>query len=548
MPLSTITPKCAAICSHSSSVSSSDNNASSKILSLVFITILTNASYATIAPILPLELGRYYYNNNRDEPHQSHEDNNKNDGNNEVYMSLIFLCFSFGSIVTPPLVSRHFGTSCGGTLRIMSIAMMGMAVLFYCLGSVFRIYTLWMIDDNDDTNEEEVNSSSVVGNSLLISLICTTQFCIGGFLSIVTTGYYSTATLIRTNNSDRIISYIESAVGTGYILGPVIGSYLYDELGYEYVYRLVSMVMIALGLVTMKFISPLFTEARKMNDDDCDFHSEEGTAGDVVDNEEYDYDSSTLLTGGDLESRLENGRQFKENNNERQPLLTMSMNVASTVTADAKPTIIHLLKHPRILFSALCITWSNVSWTFVEPILATRLDTYFHLGKKEIGVLFSLSNFVYIPSAFLLQFALVGSRKRRMMIFLSTAVTPLAVLLVGSTSIHWLITGILLLGLLPTPVFVMLLPSMQEDALAVYQDNVRYRRMANDLTAGMFNSFLSLGQVLGYCLGPTLNAMVGFSTTTWAVAGLIMIQAILYYYFVLISNDNNVMKTVRGKH
>jgi predicted MFS family arabinose efflux permease len=222
------------------------------------------------------------------------------------------------------------------------------------------------------------------------------------------------------------------------------------------------------------------------------------------------------------------------------------MDVESKVITDAKPTIIHLLKHPRILFSVLCITWSNVSWTFVEPILATRLDTYFHLGKKEIGFIFSLSNFVYIPSALLLQFALVGSRKRRLVIFLSTAITPLAVMLVGSTSIHWLIIGILLLGLLPTPVFVMLLPSMQEDALAVYQDNVRYRRMANDLTAGMFNSFLSLGQVLGYCLGPTLNAMVGFSTTTWAVASLIMMQAISYYYFVLISNDNNVMKSVRG--
>ena len=376
-----------------------------------------------------------------------HQDNNDNDDdiNNDVYMSRIFLCFSLGSIVTPPLISRHFETSCGGTLKIMSIAMMGMAVLFYCLGSVFRIYTSWTMDNDAD------NSISVAGNNLLlISLICTTQFCIGGFLSIVTTGYYSTATLIRTSNPDQIISYIESAVGTGYILGPVIGSYLYDELGYEYVYRLVSMVMIVLGMVTMKFISPLFTQARKVNVDDiCDFDSEDGT--NIVE-EEYEA-SSTLLAGGDLESHLEKGRQSKENNkhnNERHPLLTMSMDVESKVTTDAKPTIIHLLKHPRILFSALCITWSNVSWTFVEPILATRLDTYFHLGKKEIGIIFSLSNFVYIPSAFLLQFSLVASRKRRILLFLSTAITPLAVLLVGSTSIHWLIIGVLLLGLLPT--------------------------------------------------------------------------------------------------
>ena len=180
----------------------------------------------------------------------------------------------------------------------------------------------------------------------------------------------------------------------------------------------------------------------------------------------------------------------------------------------------------------------------MEPILASRLDVFFHLGKKEIGVIFSLSNVVYIPTAFLLQFAFFGSnmRRRRFIILFSIAFTPLAVLLIGSNSIQCLITGMLLLGLLPTPVWIMLLPSMQEDSLDIYP---HHRRVVNDLTAGIYNSFMIFGQVIGYVIGPALNASVGFGNTAWIVGGLILIQAISYYSFVLSNASDGRLKSVR---
>ncbi|KAL7437930.1 hypothetical protein ACHAXM_005897 [Skeletonema potamos] len=516
------------------------NNSCQKILSLSLIAILTNACYTTIAPIFPLELTLHY-----NQQQQGDNTTNTSSSLEEYYISLIFIFFSLGCILTPPLVSRHFETSCGGTTKIMSIAMFGMSLLFYCLGSVFRLHNSWVLLEAGGGGEDDVTQDKTYNNNILIMLICTTQFCNGGLFSIVTTGYYSTATLIRTSNPDRVISSLEAAVGTGYILGPLIGSWMYDELGYVHVYVTVAAVMMFLGMVTFKFISPLFATKKIDNDDECEDDDDTSSA-----DEEY----NSLFPVDDLESRLENkGRCSVDHCNDRQKLLPMETDViltttttsSSSITTTLRPTITRLLKHPRILVSALCITWINVSWTFLEPILAKRLETFFHLGRKEIGVVFSLSNFVYIPAAYLLQFAFVGSnmRKRRFIIFLSTAITPLAVLLIGSNSIYCLIFGMLVLGLFPTPVWVMLLPTMQDDALAV--SDTRHRRVVNDLVAGIYNSFMVLGQVVGYLLGPMLNATLGFGKTTWIVGGLIFMQAISYYYFVMSNISVMRLKSVR---
>ncbi len=497
-----------------------------KIVSLCIIAILTNACYTTIAPILPLELSHHY----KQHPAKDEED----------YISVIFLFFSLGSTITPPLVSRYFETSCGGTIKIMSIAMIGMALLFSCLGSVFRLHNFWMMQLLLQKTDEVDSGTFEKSNIELIILICTIQFCIGGLLSIVTTGYYSSATLIGTSHPDRVISFLETAIGAGYILGPVIGSWLYDELGYAYMYRVVSIVMALLGLVTFKIFSPLFATKKVDDGDEC----QEVNAMECATSTNDGGYNSTLPD--DLESRLHNKGRSVNHCNERQPLLPLATDVTLTSSTALRPTIAHLLNHPRILVSALCITWINFAWTFVEPILSLRMSSFFHLGKKEIGVIFSLSNVVYIPAVFLLQNAFVGlkMKRRRFIVLISITFTPLAVLLIGSNSVLFLVFGMLLLGLLPTPVWIILLPSMQEDALAIYPDT-RHCRMANDLTAGIYNSFMIFGQVVGYILGPALNVTVGFYYTTWIVSGLILAQAILYYYFVLRNDSDGRLKSAR---
>lgn len=69
------------------------------------------------------------------------------------------------------------------------------------------------------------------------------------------------------------------------------------------------------------------------------------------------------------------------------------------------PTTLSLLKFRTILIGASSILWINVSWTAIEPLLpAKRLDSLHGVGKKGIGVIFSLSSIIYVPSVFLVQY------------------------------------------------------------------------------------------------------------------------------------------------
>ena len=106
--------------------------------------------------------------------------------------------------------------------------------------------------------------------------------------------------------------------------------------------------------------------------------------------------------------------------------------------------------------------------------------------------------------------------------------TPVSVLLMGSNSFSVLIWGAVLIGILQAPVWVHLLPWMQEESLKLFPDPDHKQRV-NDLTASMYNSFMTLGQAVGYSIGP-LMASQGFSQTTRMVALLIFFQSALFYF------------------
>ena len=86
-------------------------------LALALIAIVTNSSYTSIPPILPLEIDRQHIP--------------------EGYISLIFLAFTAGSLIAPPLVSRHFESM--GTARVIAYSLGGMSLGFWCLGHVFQL-------------------------------------------------------------------------------------------------------------------------------------------------------------------------------------------------------------------------------------------------------------------------------------------------------------------------------------------------------------------------------------------------------------------------
>ncbi|KAL7542390.1 hypothetical protein ACHAXR_012031 [Thalassiosira sp. AJA248-18] len=465
-------------------------------LSLALIAIVSNASYTTIAPILPLEIDKYDIS--------------------ERGIALIFLAFSVGSSVAPPLVARHLESM--GTFTVMSYSMVGMSLLFLCLGYIFDIAAL-LLSSNDHPAEESTGATSSNHNILVAGLLILLQFFMGAFFSTITTGYYSLATFAFVEK-ESAMSYIEAGVGAGYILGPVLGSsVLYDEMGYKFSYSVISMCMMVMAFLTWKFFS--IHKGSKTPVDEVSSDLEAPTSGFVKNYNSFDND---FLAAGSVRDR------------------TIGQLEAMNIDGHEKiaPTAISLLKFPKILFAATTIMWINVSWTFIEPLLAKRLNNHFHVGKKQIGLIFSLSNIIYVPTVFLVQYLPRHRRWRHWTISISTMLTPLAVLLIGSNAYSLVILGIILIGLLPTPVWIMLLPFMQDESTMLFPDT-DLKRCVNDVTAGIYNSFMTLGQVVGYTIGPLMGSH-GFAMTTQLVAVLIFLQSMLFYF----CTKGNKPRTKRG--
>jgi len=454
------------------------------MLSLSLIATITNAAYTTIAPILPLEIDKYEISYR--------------------WVSLIFLAFSIGSSVAPPLVARQLESV--GTVRVMVYSMGGMAFLLGCLGYLFDIVGALITIDDDGHHRQGV----------IVTLLTVILFFMGAFFSSITTGYYSLVSLVFVEK-ESAMSSIEAAVGTGYVLGPFFGSILYEEMGYQHAYAFISLGMMVMALVTWKYLS-FYLKYKPPEgvsfDDDKSSDLEAQHDG-------FAHDNSLELNRDSTDGRENIEKQLLNANTQQQRVVP-------------QPSTISLLKCPKLLISAATIMWINVSWTCIEPLLAKRLDD-FHVGKKQIGMVFSLANIIYVPTVFLAQYLPRHYTLRRQhgIISLSTMLTPIVVLLIGSNSFPSVILGIALQGLLPSPVWIMLLPFMQEQSAVLFPHPTMKRRV-NDLTAGMYNSFMVLGQVVGYIIGPLMmvgsEKQHGFARMTQIVALMIFLQSLMFYF------------------
>lgn len=67
---------------------------------------------------------------------------------------------------------------------------------------------------------------------------------------------------------------------------------------------------------------------------------------------------------------------------------------------------------------------------------------------------------------------------------------------------------------------------MVETAITLYPGQ---ERMVNDLSSGIFNSFLGIGQVIAPAYGSFLTEAVGFRMTCDIVAIILFVFAILYF-------------------
>ena len=174
---------------------------------ILMSSFVSFGAYSVCAPILPLFFeGR---------------------GITGAYVGLSFSLFAFGAIIWAPIVGKYLVDKIKPA-HLIGASMMIMGTTFVCFGFLCHL----------ETNR----------NILILSCVLRT---IEGMAS--TTHYTASVTKIamtyQTEEKEKYFGYNSAATTTGLMTGPVIGSTLFQILGYEYMFYVYGGLEIILAVV-----------------------------------------------------------------------------------------------------------------------------------------------------------------------------------------------------------------------------------------------------------------------------------------------------------
>ena len=255
-------------------------------------------------------------------------------------------------------------------------------------------------------------------------------------------------------------------------------------------------------------------------------------------------DRPSIETGGSGHSTLPSDHRMVANR-EQRPSRSSNTGVrvepeqehdANHSATEETVTFLGLLwRHPVYTMSALAGTTVQFIYSFMEPILAKRLEEV-DLDQVQIGWFFMILPAAYIPSAIALDY-LPKRWDKRMVIIMGMiccalslfAVGPSTLVATGDNTLMIMVAGQILLGLFIPVGLILALPSMVESVTAYYPNQVS---RVNNLSSGVFNTANGLGEVIGPMFGAALYEDYGFRVTS-DVTSAITFCYVLVFMFIL---------------
>ena len=169
----------------------------------------------------------------------------------------------------------------------------------------------------------------------------------------------------------------------------------------------------------------------------------------------------------------------------------------------------------------------------MEPILAQRL-VEFNLTTLQIGYFFAIWPIFYIPSSLFVQFV-PDYVEKRVTIILSAFMSGIAFIFVGPSELFGFANSLVLMGIGQALVGIftatMMIPGLPEMVESTLPKFPGQERRVNDLSSGLFNAFLGIGQVIAPLYGSTMTASVGFRLTADYVALICFAFGLIYFLF-----------------
>ena len=407
------------------------------VVGLVVSNILSNSWYSLVVPFLPLELKLW--------------------GVDISVIGYIFWMYSVAVIIGSPIIGRIMTTVGRKKILVCGLFFMGFAMIG------FGIIPL---------------SPSIFMFTILAFVF---RFWQGLASCSIQTTSYAIVSVSFPNDQEKYIALIETAVGVGLILGPVIGSSVYAISGFSSTFFIIGGVFL--------FLTPILY---------------------VLIPNSIDKNENVVET--DVEKRI---HQYEE----LQPLDSTTTKVSFT----------KLLWTRRFLLGSMGGMMANFMYCYMEPVLAFRISQ-FDISSFAIGMFFSIQPISYIFVSFTISW-FTKIYANRALIMGGAWFWALSMCLVGPShylpnELYIMALGQLWIGGFGLFLMVPVIPEMIQSGSKLYPGRIVE---LTDISAGVFNSGLGLGQVIGPVFGSYVTKHTDFRTCSDMVGIILFTYAVAYF-------------------
>ena len=306
-----------------------------------------------------------------------------------------------------------------------------------------------------------------------------------------------------------IVSYIATAEAVTMILGPAIGSFLYELFGFQTVFLIVASFDFIVAFVVI-FMVPKEVD---INDQSLESTSEQNSiaviynqATNLINQKNWSSDDGNVLS------------ITKVNHHEEIQLQSVRY--------------LKLFFNPIILFTSIASFISCFEYCYIEPILAIR-PSEMGLTQWHIGAFFCIQGLSYtiatlFTSFFTDRFDIKGIIWKSMLLcgFVNFMVGPSNSL---PNSVVIMGFGQFLNSGLEVYFMITCLPVMIKEGEKMYPNN---KLEVADKASGMVNWMFDLGQAFGPIYGSYMTAYFGFRNTADSVAFMLIAYSIVYFLVV----------------
>ena len=245
--------------------------------------------------------------------------------------------------------------------------------------------------------------------------------CTGCADAMINTSAYSFAAQAYPEDIDKAVATMETAIGIGGAIGPMLGSIVYGWLGFSWTFLVFGAAMIP-SVILLNFIS---------------------SPRDVMMNEEPPVDDGS--------QSARSARSFRE-----------SVHLSARGMKREQLGYGKLACQPRVIFAALAATVSYIAYCALDPTLVLRLADY-GLDQSQKGLVFTIMPTMYMVSTIATPFLLPRWMEVRVWLMIMAFFLGVSMLFVGpictDQSLVTMCIGLFSTGCLLGPLII---PNMQE--------------------------------------------------------------------------------------